>query len=247
VASERNANGFVTELPVRLRDFWAPTRVASSKGRSATPLTLDFAAHGQDWGGPPGPGRRGGGLRIDQRTRTYGPWILAAQPGRRHGALRRVRPATAELDLDGLASLSGARTRLVAVTVRPTCSPMPRSRGSQLAHDRGALLYVDGVHYAGIGPGRPRSAGADFLVCAPVQVPRPACAVARRRQALLETIVRTRLLPSTTRWPKRFESAAALRDHGGATAAVECLDAMEKEERQERSERRRKTRGPTKT
>lgn len=236
VASERNATGFVTEFRAAYADFLGADPRGIVYGRSATQLTLDFARHlAKTWG----PGDEVVVSRLDHDANIR-PWILAAE---RVGATVRwaeFDPSTAELDLDGLASLIGARTRLVAVTgasnLVGTMPPIPQI--AQLAHDRGALLYVDGVHYAAHRAVDLAALGADFFVCSPYKFLGPHCAVLAADPALLETIVPDKLLPSTDEVPERFEfGTLPYETMAGATAAVDFLAALAPGEGRTRRER----------
>lgn len=94
------------------------------------------------------------------------PWqLVAAQTG----AVVRAAPVTdtGELDLDGFAALLTGRTRLVGVvhvsnalgTINPVTEIV------RLAHERGALVLVDGAQSAPHIPVNLRELDADFFVC----------------------------------------------------------------------------------
>jgi len=225
VASERNATAFVSAFRAAYAEFLGADPRGIVHGRSATALTLDFARHlARTWG----PGDEVVVSRLDHDANIR-PWILAAE---RVGATVRwaeFDPATAELDLPALAETIGPRTRLVAVTgasnLLGTLPPIDRI--AALAHERGALLWVDGVHYAAHQPVDLAALGADFFVCSPYKFLGPHCGVLAADPALLETIVPDKLLASTNQVPERFEFGTLPYEAlAGATAAVDFIAGL---------------------
>ena len=92
------------------------------------------------------------------------------------------------LDLDDLAAQISDRTRVVAfpwasnavgtlVDVAAVCS---------LAHEAGALAWVDAVHYAPHGPIDVTAVGADVLICSPYKYYGPHLGLAFGRGAVLD-------------------------------------------------------------
>jgi cysteine desulfurase family protein (TIGR01976 family) len=222
VLSERNSTNFVTEFRSACADLLAASPHGIVHGRSATHLTMDFARTlARTWG----TGDEIVVTRLDHDANIR-PWILAA--GRAGATVRWAEfdPATGELDLEALAELIGPRTRLVAVTAASnllgTMPPVATIAG--LAHDRGALLYVDGVHYTAHHPVDLGALGADFFVCSPYKFMGPHCGVLAADPALLETLVPDKLLPSTDEVPERFELGTLPYEQlAGVTAAVDFI------------------------
>jgi cysteine desulfurase family protein (TIGR01976 family) len=92
------------------------------------------------------------------------------------------------LDLDDLSAKLSGRTRVVAfpwasnavgtiVDVAAVC---------RLAHDAGAIAWVDAVHYAPHGPIDVAAVGADVLICSPYKFYGPHLGLAFGRRELLE-------------------------------------------------------------
>jgi len=93
------------------------------------------------------------------------------------------------LDLDHLRSLLSERTRVVAF---PWASNgvgvvTPVAEVSALAHEVGALAWVDAVHYAPHGPIDVAVAGVDVLLCSPYKFYGPHLGLAFARRELLES------------------------------------------------------------
>jgi cysteine desulfurase family protein (TIGR01976 family) len=78
-----------------------------------------------------------------------------------------VNPADCTLDLDDLRRKLSSRTRLVAVGVASNAvgTINPVAEIVRLAHQHGALVYADAVHYAPHGPIDVRALDCDFLAC----------------------------------------------------------------------------------
>jgi cysteine desulfurase family protein (TIGR01976 family) len=92
------------------------------------------------------------------------------------------------LDLDHLRSLLSDRTRVVAFPWASNAvgTITPVAEIAALAHEAGALAWVDAVHYAPHGPVDVREAGADVLLCSPYKFYGPHLALAFGRRELLE-------------------------------------------------------------
>lgn len=225
VASERNAEAAVQGFRQAMADLLNADPQGIVYGRSATQLTYDFAKHvSAGWG----PGDEVIVTRLDHDCNVR-PWIQAAE--RQGAAVRWVGfdPQTSELDLDELRAALGPATRLVAVTAASNLlGTMPDIAAiAELAHDAGALLYVDGVHYAAHASVDLQALGADFFVCSPYKFLGPHCGVLAAAPALLETLVPEKLLPSTNAVPERFELGTLPYEiMAGTTAAVDFTAAL---------------------
>ncbi len=223
--SERNAEDAIRAFRLAYGDLLDTPPNGIVYGRSATQMTYDFSHHlSKDWGA-------GDEIVVSQldHDANVRPWIQAAE---RVGATvrwLRLNPATADFDLDDLADVVTERCRLVAVTgasnllgTRP-----PVARISARAHEVGALVYVDGVHYTPHTTVDVGALGADFLVCSPYKFFGPHCAVLAADPDLLETVRPDKLLPSTDVVPERFEFGTLPYEiMAGATAAVDFIASL---------------------
>ena len=93
------------------------------------------------------------------------------------------------LDLAQLASLLNERTRVVAFPWASNAvgTLTPVAEIVQLAHDAGALAWVDAVHYGPHGPIDVQAAGADVVLCSPYKFYGPHLGLAFGRRELLES------------------------------------------------------------
>ncbi len=109
----------------------------------------------------------------------------------------------ADLDLSDLESLLSARTRVVAFPWASNAlgTLVDAERICELAHEAGALAWVDAVHYGPHGPIDVGAIDADVLVCSPYKYYAPHMGLAFARRELLE------------RWrPYKARPGAGLRD-----------------------------------
>jgi cysteine desulfurase family protein (TIGR01976 family) len=92
------------------------------------------------------------------------------------------------LDLDDLARQLGNRTRVVAYPWASNAvgTLVDVARVAELAHEAGALAWVDAVHYAPHGPIDVAEGGVDVLICSPYKFCGPHLGLAFGRAELLE-------------------------------------------------------------
>jgi cysteine desulfurase family protein (TIGR01976 family) len=158
------------------------------------------------------------------------PWVIAAE---RAGATVRWAPfdrQMAELRVDDVAALIGPRTKLVAVTAASNLfGTMPDVRAiADAAHEAGALVYVDGVHYTAHVGVDMSALGADFFACSPYKFCGPHLGVLAAAPALLESLHPDKLLPATDAVPERFELGTLPYELlAGVTAAVDFLAGLD--------------------
>ncbi|TXS42185.1 cysteine desulfurase-like protein [Streptomyces sp. uw30] len=223
--SELNAERAVTDFRTAYADLLGIPASGIVHGRSATQLTYDFSRHlakGFELGDEIVLSR----LDHDSNVR---PWIQAAE---RAGVTVRwieIDAETTELDLDSFERALSPRTRLVAVTAASNVlgTKPPVRRIADAAHEVGALLFVDGVHYAAHHLVDVRALGADLFVCSPYKFLGPHCGVLAGAPELLETLHPDKLLPSPDNVPERFEFGTLPYEIlAGATAAVDFLAAL---------------------
>jgi cysteine desulfurase family protein (TIGR01976 family) len=224
--SERNAERVVAEFRAAYGDLLGVPAAGIVHGRSATQLTYDFSRH------LAGTWRAGDEIvvsRLDHDSNIR-PWIQAAE---RVGVTVRwidFDTTTAEIDLESYERALSSRTRLVAVTAASNVlgTVPPLRRIADLAHDAGALLYVDGVHYAAHRLVDVPALGADLFVCSPYKFLGPHCGVLAASPDLLETIRPDKLVPSSDAVPERFEFGTLPYEMlAGATAAVDFLAGID--------------------
>ena len=223
--AERRADRIVEDARQAMADLLGARAGGIVFGRSMTQLTYDFSrALAKAWG----PGDEVVVTRLDHDANIR-PWVQAAQA--RDAVVRQVdfEPETGELPVGAIAEAVTDRTRLVAVTgasnligTRPDVPTIAR-----LAHDAGALCYVDGVHLTAHSSVDIKALGADVFVCSPYKFCGPHLGVLAATPELLATVHPDKLLPSTNEVPERFEfGTLPYESLAGTTAAVDFLAGL---------------------
>jgi cysteine desulfurase family protein (TIGR01976 family) len=134
------------------------------------------------------------------------------------------------LDLDDLAAQLSARTRVVAFpwasNALGTITPVRKI--AELAHEAGALAWVDAVHYAPHGPIAAAAVGADVLICSPYKFFGPHLGLFFGRKELIERWRPYKVRPSADDpVAHRFETGTLSHEAlAGTTAAVEYVESL---------------------
>src|SRR5207237_6872709 len=115
------------------------------------------------------------------------PWLELARDLGLEVRFAAIRDDTT-LDLDDLAAQLSDRTRVVAYPWASNAVGTVNDVAAiaELAHEAGALAWVDAVHYAPHGPIDVAAAGADVLICSPYKFCGPHLGLAFARAELLE-------------------------------------------------------------
>ncbi len=135
-------------------------------------------------------------------------------------------PADCTLDMDGLAALINERTRLVAIGYASNAVGTINDVGriAQLAHQVGAWVYVDAVHYAPHGPIDVQATNCDFLVCSVYKFFGPHVGVLYGRHHLLDQLGAYKVRPAENHPPDKFETGTKNHEGlAGTTAAINYL------------------------
>jgi cysteine desulfurase family protein (TIGR01976 family) len=114
------------------------------------------------------------------------PWLELARDRGVQVLFAEIRDDTT-LDLDQLAALLSERTRVVAFPWASNAvgTIVDAAHVAELAHEAGALAWVDAVHYAPHGPIDVAAAGIDVLLCSPYKFFGPHLGLAFARGELL--------------------------------------------------------------
>jgi cysteine desulfurase family protein (TIGR01976 family) len=166
--------------------------------------------------------------RLDHDA-NVSPWALAARDA---GAVVRwidIRPEDCTLDLDGFRHQLGPRTRLVAVGCASNAVGTVNDVAAitRQAHDAGALVFLDAVHYAPHGPIDVQQWGCDFLACSAYKFFGPHVGILWGKRALLEELPACKVRPAPETLPGRWMTGTQNHEGlAGTAAAVEYLASL---------------------
>jgi cysteine desulfurase family protein (TIGR01976 family) len=134
------------------------------------------------------------------------------------------------LDLEDLAAQLTDRTRVVAFPWASNAvgTLVDVARVAELAHEAGALAWVDAVHYGPHGPIDVAAAAADVLICSPYKFYGPHLGLAYGKSELLERWRPYKVRPASDEpLGHRFETGTLPHELlAGFVAAVEYVDSI---------------------
>lgn len=206
-------------------DFFNASPREVAFGNNMTTITFHISrALGRKWG----PGDEIVVTELDHHA-NVAPWRALAQE---RGVTVRSVPFdsnTGELVWDELERAMTAKTRLVAIGAASnalgTISPVRDA--AQLAHGKGALCFVDAVHFAAHQVIDVKAMECDFLVCSPYKFYGPHAGVLFARADVMSALDVPKLEPASDEIPERVETGT--QNHEGmvgSAAAVEFLASL---------------------
>jgi cysteine desulfurase family protein (TIGR01976 family) len=137
-----------------------------------------------------------------------------------------IREADCTLDMDDLRCKITPRTKLVAAgyasnavgTINPVAEIV------RLAHEAGALAFIDAVHYAPHGLIDVRALDCDFLACSPYKFFGPHMGCIYGKRDLLLRFRPYKVRPAPAYLPDRWETGTQVHEGlAGVTAAIDYL------------------------
>ena len=155
------------------------------------------------------------------------PWVMAAQD--RGCRVRWVdfHPEDGTLDMEDMQAALAEKPRLVAVgyasNALGTINPVEKI--IRLAHEAGALVYVDAVQYVPHGPVDVQALGCDFLVCSSYKFFGPHMGVLYGRYDLLESLTAYKVRPAPPAPPDKFETGTG--NFEGMAGVLGAIDYLE--------------------
>ena len=163
--------------------------------------------------------------RLDHDA-NISPWLMAAEDKGVTVRWLDFDPADCTLRLDLLPGLLNAKTRLVAVTYASNAvgSISDVKRVVQMAHQAGALVYVDSVHYAPHGLLDVQKLDCDFLVSSAYKYFGPHTGILYGRYELLDSLTAYKVRPASAQPPGKWETGTqSFESLAGVTAAVDYI------------------------
>jgi cysteine desulfurase family protein (TIGR01976 family) len=155
----------------------------------------------------------------------FSPWKALEEKGL---AIRQVdiREEDCTLDLDDLKNQITEKTRMVAVGYASNAvgSINPVKEITRLAHDAGAFVYVDAVHYAPHGLIDVRDLDCEFLVCSPYKFFGPHMGVLYAKREALRRVRPYKVTPASDQVPDRWETGTQVHELiAGIAGAVDYI------------------------
>ena len=146
-----------------------------------------------------------------------------------HGVTNRLAEINEEdctLDIEDLASKITGRTKLVAVGYASNAVGTINAVETiiSLAHQAGALAYIDAVHYAPHGPIDVRALDCDFLVCSTYKFFGPHMGVLYGKREHLKRLVPYKVRANTNAIPNRWEWGTL--NHECIAGITACVDYL---------------------
>jgi cysteine desulfurase family protein (TIGR01976 family) len=166
--------------------------------------------------------------RLDHDA-NVAPWLALAEDV---GIVVRYADVNDDLslDLDDLAAQLSLRTRVVAfpAAANSVGTKPDVARIVELAHEAGALAWVDAVHYGPHGPIDVEAWGCDVLVCSPYKFFGPHMGMAFGREDLLRGWHAYKVRPSANEpVGRRFELGTSQHELlAGFVAAVDYVESL---------------------
>jgi cysteine desulfurase family protein (TIGR01976 family) len=181
--TSRRTDALLTKARLTAADFLNATPDEVAFGANMTTLNFSLTrAASRDW-------REGDEIvcTMLDHDGNVSPWLELAHD---RGFVVKFAEVDEEcrLDLDHLRSLLSDRTRVVAFpwAANSVGTVTPVAEVAALAHEAGALAWVDAVHYGPHGPIDVQAVDADVLVCSPYKFYGPHLGLAFGKRELLE-------------------------------------------------------------
>ena len=205
-----------------LADFFNASPREVAFGNNMTTLTFHISrALGRKWG----PGDEVVVTELDHQA-NVAPWRALAKE--RGVTIRSVPfdPETGELVWAELERAVTARTRLVAIGAASNAlgTVSPVREAARLAHARGALCYVDAVHFAAHQVIDVKALECDFLVCSPYKFYGPHAGVLYGRADVMAALDVPKLDPAPNEIPDRVETGT--QNHEGIVGSGTAIEFL---------------------
>ncbi len=154
------------------------------------------------------------------------PWVLAARDAGAQVRLLDFQPNDCTLDVEQLRGLLSKRTRLVAIGCASNAvgTINPVEQMCQAAHDVGALVFLDAVHYAPHALIDVARWNCDFLACSAYKFFGPHVGLLWGRPELLTGLEAYKVRPAANSLPEKWMTGTQNHEGiSGTLAAIEYL------------------------
>lgn len=191
-------------------------------GQNMTTLTFHLArALGRQWGA-------GDEIVITELDHhgNVAPWRALEKDRGVTVRMVKMRTEDGRLDWKDLEAAITPRTKLLAIGAASNAlgTITDVARAIQLAKSRGALTFVDAVHYAPHVLVDTGAIGCDFLACSAYKFYGPHIGVLWGKRDLIESLDAPRLDPAPQESPERLETGT--QNHEGIVGAAAAVDFL---------------------
>jgi len=221
-ATSRRTDAMIAEARSAMADFLhcGPDEVAF--GPNMTTLTFAISrAIGRDLK----PGDELVVTRLDHDA-NVSPWLAMAEDRGLTVRWAEIHDEDCTLDMADLASKINSKTKLVAIGYASNAvgTINPVKEIVQLAHQAGALAYIDAVHYGPHGLIDVAALDCDFLACSTYKFFGPHMGVLFGKREHLKRLRPYKVRPNTNAIPNRWEWGTMQHESiAGITACVEYI------------------------
>ena len=220
--SSAETDAIIARARQAVADFLNASESEIAFGANMTTLTFHLArALGRSYG----PGDEILLTELDHHA-NIAPW--RALEKERGVTIRVVKmiPQTGQLDWDDFGRRLNGRTKLVALGAASNALGTINDirRAANLAHEMGARIFVDAVHYAPHALVDVREFGCDFLSCSAYKFYGPHLGLLYGKEELLAALDFPKLIPSPDTAPERAETGT--QNHEGIAGTAAAIDFL---------------------
>ena len=220
--SSQETDELIAEARRAVADFLNAEADEVAFGNNMTSLTFHLA---RAIGRRLGPGDEVVVTELDHHA-NVDPWrAMASERGVTVRSVK-MRPEDGQLDWDDLRGQVSGRTRLVAIGAASNALGTINdiALASRIAHDAGAWIFVDAVHYAPHRLVDVRALDCDFLACSAYKFHGPHVGVLYGRGELLRSLDVPKLRPAPDSAPERLETGT--QNHEGMVGTAAAIDFL---------------------
>ena len=164
--------------------------------------------------------------RLDHDA-NIAPWMLIAEDKGCNLLWVDIDVEDGTLNLDDFARALEKKPKIAAFgyasNLLGTINPVKQL--TKMAHDAGALVYIDAVQYAPHGPIDVQDIGCDFLICSSYKFFGPHAGALYGKYDLLDELKAYKVRPASDEVPHKFETGT--QNHEGIAGVLGALEYLE--------------------
>ncbi len=179
--------------------------------------------------------------RLDHDA-NIAPWLLIAEDRGCTVRWVEIDPEDCTWSLDAFKAQITDRTKLVAIGYASNAvgTINPVAEAIKIAHDAGALVYVDAVQYAPHGPIDVTALDCDFLACSAYKFFGPHTGILYGKYHHLEELKAYKVRPAHNEPPHKFETGTqSFESIAGVHGALEYFEELGRQTTDDRPQTRR--------